>query len=220
MNKGDYMGLTNEQWYKERTKGIGGSECSAILGLNPYMSNVELWEIKTGRKKNNTIDSNSRNILFGIRMEPILRKRFSRLYDDRYKVIYFANDLIRHREYNFIFSTLDGRLIDKKTNEVGTLEIKTVYLVGTTNKWNRDKIPDNYYCQCLQQLLTTGYDFVIVYAMLYYRYNNRYKYNLRSYHIKSKDKQMEIEYLKNKEIDFWNNHVLKDLRPNLILPRI
>ncbi len=132
------MVLTDEQWHNERTKGISGSECSAVLGLNPYMSNVELWEIKTGRKEAKDI-SNSRNVIFGIKMEPILRRRFSRLYNDRYKVIYFANDLIRHKKYNFIFSTLDGRLIDKETNELGILEIKT-----SNNNWNRNnKIPHN-----------------------------------------------------------------------------
>ena len=31
-----------EQWKQKRLKGIGGSDASAILGLNPYMSNVEL----------------------------------------------------------------------------------------------------------------------------------------------------------------------------------
>lgn len=27
-------------WHKKRLKGIGGSDAAAILGLNPYMTNV------------------------------------------------------------------------------------------------------------------------------------------------------------------------------------
>ena len=40
----------NAEWHRERRKGIGGSEASAILGLNPYMTNVQLWRYKTGRE--------------------------------------------------------------------------------------------------------------------------------------------------------------------------
>ena len=32
-----------EDWLKHRTK-IGGSDASAILGKNPYKTNVELWK--------------------------------------------------------------------------------------------------------------------------------------------------------------------------------
>ena len=40
--------LSREEWLKHRMQGIGGSEISAVVGLNPYMSNVDLWELKTG----------------------------------------------------------------------------------------------------------------------------------------------------------------------------
>jgi hypothetical protein len=40
---------TYDQWIAERRSGIGASESSAVLGLNPYCSNVELWLQKTGR---------------------------------------------------------------------------------------------------------------------------------------------------------------------------
>ncbi|MDR3195363.1 MAG: hypothetical protein LBT58_00990 [Endomicrobium sp.] len=31
--------------------------CRAILGMNPYMTNVELWEYKTGRRERDVKDS-------------------------------------------------------------------------------------------------------------------------------------------------------------------
>ena len=37
-------------WLESRTLGIGGSDAAAILGLNPYKSNVELFDEKTGRR--------------------------------------------------------------------------------------------------------------------------------------------------------------------------
>ena len=39
-----------KEWLECRTR-IGGSDASAIVGMNPYKSNVELWEEKTGRDR-------------------------------------------------------------------------------------------------------------------------------------------------------------------------
>lgn len=37
------------EWLKARSKGIGGSEITAVMGLDPYMTPFQLWERKTGR---------------------------------------------------------------------------------------------------------------------------------------------------------------------------
>ena len=39
---------SHEEWLKHRER-IGGSDAAAIVGMNPYKSNVELWQIKTGQ---------------------------------------------------------------------------------------------------------------------------------------------------------------------------
>lgn len=39
------------EWLKGRMNGIGGSDASAIVGMNPYKSNIELFEEKTGRRE-------------------------------------------------------------------------------------------------------------------------------------------------------------------------
>lgn len=38
--------MTREEWLEERKTGIGGSDASAIVGLNPYSDNIKLWESK------------------------------------------------------------------------------------------------------------------------------------------------------------------------------
>ena len=38
---------TEEDWLRRRLEGLGGTETSAILGHNPYMSAVDLWMEKT-----------------------------------------------------------------------------------------------------------------------------------------------------------------------------
>ena len=36
-------------WLAGRMNGIGGSDASAVVGMNPYKTNIELFEEKTGR---------------------------------------------------------------------------------------------------------------------------------------------------------------------------
>ena len=38
------------EWLENRKGRIGGSEAACIVGMNPYQTNVELWEYKTGRR--------------------------------------------------------------------------------------------------------------------------------------------------------------------------
>ncbi len=41
--------LDYQAWLEVRKQGIGSSDAAAACGLNPYMSMLELWMIKTGR---------------------------------------------------------------------------------------------------------------------------------------------------------------------------
>ena len=49
--------MTQAEWLEVRRKGIGSSDCAAACGLNPYMSMLELWMIKTGRIQQNIEDA-------------------------------------------------------------------------------------------------------------------------------------------------------------------
>ena len=45
----DLIEYTSEQeWLEERTKGIGGSDAAAVLGMSKYMSPLKLYKIKLG----------------------------------------------------------------------------------------------------------------------------------------------------------------------------
>ena len=147
-----------QDWLKERLNGIGASEASAVLGLNPYMSNVELWEIKTGRRIPEDIGDKP-YVKYGTEAEKHLRALFALDYP-QYKVTYKEFDVIRHPEYPFIFATLDGRLIEKSTKKNGILEIKTTEILKSMQReqW-KEKIPQNYFVQVLHQFLATGWEF-------------------------------------------------------------
>ena len=209
-----------EQWLKERLKGIGASESSALLGLNPYMSNVDLWMIKTGRKAAPDISSDA-HVEYGHKAEAPLRELFALDYP-KYEVTYGGEfDVVHNEQYPFIFATLDGRLVEKETGRKGIYEGKTTEILKsmTYEKW-KSRIPDNYYVQCLHQLLATGFDFAVLNAQLKRVYGEDVRTETKRYPIERSEVQADLDYLLGKEIEFWNEYVLKDKQPPLILPEI
>jgi putative phage-type endonuclease len=219
------MTITNEaDWHKRRLKGIGGSEAAAVIGRSPWCSNVELWRRKTGRAKAPDI-SNNEAVQYGHDAEPLIRDLFALDYADKYEVSYLgAFDLVTNPEHPFIFATLDGRLVEKATGRKGILEIKTTNIVQSMQKekWWRDGkpcIPDQYYAQCVHQLLSTGWDFVVLHAQLKYTYGNDVRSERRTYFIERSEVQDDLDYLLKEEIKFFG-YVERDECPPLILPDI
>lgn len=189
------------------------------MGLNPYKTNVQLWEEKTGKRETPDISDKS-YVQYGTRTEELLRELF-KLDFPEYEVKHEENKIIKHPKYDFLFASLDGTLINKETGEMGILEIKTTNILQSMQKekW-KDKIPDNYYCQVLHYLNVTGYSFVILKAQLKYNYDGNIKLDTRHYKILRSEVEDSIRYLEEKEIEFWNEYVVKDRKPNLLLPEI
>lgn len=213
--------ITNaEDWHKARLKGIGASESSAVIGRNPYMSNVDLWKRKTGRVQAEDI-SNVACVRYGHEAEAPIRQLFALDYP-QYEVIYGgAFDMVRNPDHPFIFATLDGRLIEKATGRKGILEIKTTEILRSMQKEKWDgQIPPNYYCQVVHQLIATGFDFVVLHAQLKRVWDGDVRTERRSYFIERSEVEDDIEYLKQAEIKFWWDYVAKDREPPLILPEI
>lgn len=210
---------SREEWLAARLAGIGASEASAVIGCNPYMDNVDLWRLKTGRKAAADI-SDKACIQYGHAAEGFIRQLFALDYPE-YSVSYGGEfDMVHHPQYPFIFATLDGRLEEKNTGRLGILEIKTTEILRSMQKekW-KGQIPPNYYVQVLHQLLATGWDFAVLHAQLKYSYNGDIRTERRSYFIEREEVKSDIEYLLSEELRFWD-YVRQDQEPPLVLPRI
>ena len=206
---------SREEWITHRT-GIGGSDAAAIMGMNPYMSNQDLWEIKTGRRQQEDISEKS-YVVYGIQAESYLRELF-KLDFPELTVEYADNNMFFNIRYPWAHASLDGWLTDPAGRR-GILEIKTSEILKSMQKekWY-DQIPDNYYIQLLHYLMVTDADFAILKAQLKYDYSGVYL-QTRHYHIERSEVTEDIEILKNTEAEFWV-HVQKDTRPDLLLPDI
>lgn len=211
--------MLRNEWLEERKKGIGGSDASVIMGLNPYKTTVDLWKEKTGRIIAEDI-SNKEYVKYGTLAEEYLRELF-KLDFPRYNVDHEENSIIKHPKYPFLFASLDGSLTNKDTGERGVLEIKTTNILNNAQKekWN-NRIPDNYFCQVLHYLNVTGYSFAILKAQLKFNYDENIRLETRHYYIERKDVKEDIKLLENKEIEFWNKYVVADKQPPLLLPNI
>lgn len=207
-----------EDWLKSRqNQGIGGSEAGTVLGMNKYQTNVELWELKTGRREAPDL-SNNPAVMFGKNAEPYLRELFKLDYPE-YDVDYHEFDMYVNDKHHFIFATLDGELTAPDGSR-GILEIKTT-TIQNSSQWDEwdNKIPDSYYVQVLHQMAATGWDFAILKAYIRYHSDNEIRATVRHYRVDRKDVQEEIDFLIQQESIFWQM-VKDDKRPPLILPNI
>lgn len=205
------------QWIKARRRGIGGSDAGAVIGLNKYKSNVQLWEEKTGLTEPEDI-SDKPAVIFGKTAEAPLRELF-KLDFPEYTVDYHEYYMYFSFDHPFIFATLDGEIADKDYRR-GILEIKTT-TIQNKNQWDEWEgcVPQSYYIQLLHQLAATGWDFAILKAYIRYYKDGELKVSIRHYRIERSEVQQDIDYLIEKEVAFWRC-VMTKTRPALILPEV
>lgn len=203
------------EWLKSRTYGIGGSDASAIVGMNPYKTNIELFEEKTGRRIPEDISGKS-YVKYGNDAEPLIRSLFGLDYPE-YEIFYHENRILRNKAYPFLQASLDGELVDENGRK-GILEIKTSNILQSMQyeKW-KDRIPDNYYIQVLHYLLVTGYEFVVLRAHLISEWGRDKRTTVKHYFIERSEVEDDLRMLLREEKRFWE-YVESGRKPPLILP--
>jgi putative phage-type endonuclease len=209
---------SHSDWLEARRNYIGGSDAAAVLGMNPYKSNVQLWQEKTGQLTPEDI-SDKPYVQYGTQAEMHLRGLF-RLDFPEYEVHYVENNLWLNDKYPFAHASLDGWLTEKETGRKGILEIKTTNILQSQQKekWN-DRIPDNYYIQTLWYMAVTEFEFVILKANLKTVFNGVPYIQTKHYRIERADVESDIEYLMQKGSEFWE-YVKAVKKPPLALPQI
>lgn len=203
-----------QEWLKTRKKGIGGSDAGIILGVNPWKTEHQLWLEKTGREKAEDI-SDKPIVKYGTEVEKHLRALFE-LDHPELKVEYTGNEVFYHKEHDFLLVTPDGH-ITKEDGTKGLLEIKTTTLRSGQGfeEWS-ERIPDNYYCQCLHGMNVLDYQFTYLRVQIKNIWNS--EKIIRDYYFERDNE--EIKVLEEAEINWWNKHILEDIEPDIVLPKI
>jgi len=133
------------EWHTWRTKGIGASEISAIIGADIYGSTpYSTWLVKTKRAKG--FEGNSFTI-HGQETEGKARARYELVTMED-----MPPACATHPTYNVCISSLDGISADGKL----ILELKCPISSGTIDSAVAGKVPDHYWPQVQYQLAVTG----------------------------------------------------------------
>lgn len=156
----------HQDWLEFRTKGVGGSDMSTILGLNPYSTPYELWLEKTGREQPEDI-SGKWAIVKGNALEVELRRRFRQLHPE-WQVIDGTDISLVSKAHPIMHASLDGFIYDEASDSWGILEIKTANANRGRTDWHDDMgeliAPDYYLAQVTHYMAVTGFTWGVFYA--------------------------------------------------------
>lgn len=130
-----------------RSRGVGGSDAAAILGLSPWKTAFEVWQEKLGLSKGKP---DNPAMAYGRLIEPVIRQWYS---DETGRVVTVPNAPIFHPKYPYILGSLDGIADGERV-----LEIKTSRSSDGWGEPGTDQIPVYYQTQVQQYMMVTGFD--------------------------------------------------------------
>ncbi|MFW2177920.1 MULTISPECIES: YqaJ viral recombinase family protein [unclassified Moraxella] len=193
--------LSHQDWLAVRNQGIGGSDSASACGLNPYMSRLELWLIKTGRINADLSDELIENayspLYWGKELEPLIAKYYTAKTGNKVRRV---NAVLQHPDpdKSFMLANLDYAV---NKSEVGVLEIKTAGEHGA--KLWKDGVPLYVICQVQHQLAVTGKQLAHVCVLIC-------GHEAKLFEVKRDD--LFIEQLIEQERRFWD-YVQQDIAP-------
>ncbi|AOJ92234.1 MULTISPECIES: YqaJ viral recombinase family nuclease [Burkholderia] len=144
--------LSRDDWLAVRRTGIGGSDAAAAVGLNPYMSALELWLDKTGRADGlprPDPDDTTSPTYWGTLLEPIVAASYTKQTGNRVRRV---NAVLRHPSIPFMLANIDREIVG--VPDVQILECKTAGEFGA-RLW-REGVPEYVQIQVQHQLAVTG----------------------------------------------------------------
>lgn len=138
------------EWDEIRSRGIGGSEIAAVVGLSPWVSRFALYHRKRG-----TLDKQEVNagMNWGHRLEPVVCEAFAEAHPE---FVTAVAGTYRHAERGWQLANVD-RLLHRDSDPFpenepcGLLEVKTAHQYDA-HEWGpggSDEIPPYYRCQVL-----------------------------------------------------------------------
>jgi putative phage-type endonuclease len=187
------LGAPRDEWLAVRRAGIGGSDCSAVMGFRgDYDSPLTVWENKTGRVPDDDL-SGREVVMWGNLLEPVIRAEAAR----RLGLDVYQLGTLRSIERPWQQFNPDGVFSDG-----GLLECKN------TSQWmHRDwdgQVPDHAELQTQHGMAVTGATHAYVAGLVG---GNRLV-------IERIERDDELIALINAtESTLWNEHVLTDIEP-------
>ena len=205
------LSFTNdEDWLELRTKGIGGSDIGAIMGLNPHSSPLKIYKQKVEGYKEDLSDNpfikkgkELENVILTNHVQPYFKKLGYEVGKPEFMII--------NSDYPYFRANVDGIAFKKGTpyTENIIVEIKWVSEWAETN-WNKPEyngIPPSYYAQVQLYMAVTGAKTAIVCAL----FDKDWEMN---YFVVPRDQMFILEMIA-KGRDFYQYNMIMKMPPRL-----
>lgn len=187
--------MNEAQWLANRRGGIGGSDVSAILGINKYRTPFEVWLDKTGQIPIDTTET-SEAIHFGNVFEEVVAQEFSRRAG---KKVFKQNKTYIHPDYPMLRANIDRDI----AHEPGFLECKTAnaYLAS---EWKDDEVPAPYLLQVQHYMNVLDRPYCYIAVLIG---GQQFKYKRIE-----RDQEL-IDVVQGKLVSWWNKYVINGEQP-------
>ncbi|MBA7544435.1 hypothetical protein ES705_36791 [subsurface metagenome] len=187
-----------DDWLEMRRSGIGGSDASAILGVNPYSTPRDVWLDKVGKGVDVEVTAPMKR---GIYLEPIAAD----VYAEETGRTLRRQPLVRHKEHEFIIGNADRQILAVgDVTATGVLEIKCPGLYTMSNV-RAHGLPDYMIVQLMHYLAVYGYEWGS------FGLFNAENWKLVHFDLEA-DKDL-IEQIIEAEVKFWEDHVIPQIEP-------
>ncbi len=188
------------EWLKERQTGIGGSDASVILGVNPFRTKTELWEEKVADTVTELPPTPV--MMRGTVLEPVAAD----LYVERTGRQNRRQPMRRHPEHEFMIGNVDRQILAVNGVEsTGILEIKCPGL----------RVMANVKAHGLSNYMTVQ---LMHYLGVYgYEWGSFCLFNAENWDVIYFDLEADQEFIGSiieMERDFWNDHVVTGIAPD------
>lgn len=187
--------LSHEKWLEYRRTGIGGSDASTIVGLNPYSSLFKLYADKKGLISSLADNEAMRQ---GRDFEEYVAKRFTEATG---KKVRRRNYMFQHDDYDYILADIDREIIGENAG----LECKTTSVFNKSD-FENGEIPLTYYVQMTHYMAVMGYKRMYLAVLILSK---------GFYWFVIERNEDEINSLVSAESNFWNSYVVPGIPPEL-----
>ena len=191
----DTRNMSREEWLTSRRNGIGGSDASSILGVNPYSSPLKVYLDKIGKAEEQETNEAMRQ---GTDLEQYVANRF---VEATGKKVRKCNKILQHPDYPWMLANIDRDIVGENAG----LECKTTSPYSKF-KFEDGEINPHYLYQCLHYLAVTGADRWYVSIVVLGKAHHIFCIERSEY-------EETINLLIEAEKNFWLNHVEPKVPP-------
>jgi len=192
-----------EEWQEKRKKSIGGSDAGAIMGLNKWASPLTVYLDKKGITKFEGNEATRRGTWLEAPIREKCREELGIMIEE-VPYMFYSN------EYDFMSANIDGLVYVDEVKNIAGVEVKGLggHEIKTSERgdgFSDNEVPDSYYAQVQHYMNVLNLPYFILSAYI------MSKNEIKHYVIK-KDEAF-IKELVEKEKDFWENYIIKDIMP-------